>query len=99
MQTIRWHDRGSEKQIWAAVQKGESFTVVTEGDVALALSRTLGSEPMNITASQVKLVLAVVALLALAGLVLFAISRGYEIKGKVKGPNGIQYEISFSPKA
>lgn len=77
---------------------GKEFTVVTEGKVARALSRTFGADKVGFTPAMVREIVTIVAILSIAAVLLYALSKGYKVTGKVTDTNGNEYEIEFEPK-
>lgn len=93
MKEIRWADKGSSTEIFNSLNSNESFTIVLEGSLANVLGELFGGQQNVLTPEKVKLILGVAALLAISGLLLFAMSKGYKISGKASTENGNSYEI------
>lgn len=99
MRAINWEDNGSSLEIIKATNANEEFTVLVKGPLAQALVSVLGVAHAAISPATASLLTAVTAILALAGLTLFSLSRGYKVSGKARTPDGHEYEIFFEPKA
>lgn len=97
MRIIKWEDNGSSLEIVRAINSQEVFTVLVSGTLAQAFISVLGVAPVGISPETGKLLIAVSIILALAGLTLFALSRGYKVTGKAKTPDGKEYEVIFEP--
>ena len=99
MKAINWEEIGSTLEIVKAANANEEFTVLVKGPTAKALVSVLGVAHAAISPATAGLLIAVSTILALAGLTLFALSRGYKVSGKAKTPDGQEYEVFFEPKA
>ncbi len=98
MKTIYWKESGASVEVVKAVNEGIPFVVIVEGVLARAFVATFGISRVGITPEQGRVIIAVVAILAVSGLVFFALANGYKISGKGRGPDGSEYEITFEPK-
>jgi len=99
MRLINWEDNGSSLEIVRAINSKEVFTVLVTGPLAQAFISTLGVAHAAISPATGKLLITVTIILALAGLTLFALARGYKVSGKAKTPDGQEYEVIFEPTA
>ena len=97
MKTICWDDSGASLEIVRSINGRIPFVVVVSGPLAKALVATLGAGPVGISPETVRILIAVLSILAVAGLVLFALAKGYKVSGKTRAPDGTEYEISFEP--
>jgi hypothetical protein len=99
MRNINWEDNGSSLEIVQAINSKEVFTVLVTGQLAQAFISILGVARVGISPETARLLIVVTIILALAGLTLFALARGYKVSGKATTPNGQEYELIFEPKA
>lgn len=97
MKKIHWEENGSSLEIMRAINSKEEFTILTSGPIAEALISVFGAPRMGITAETGALLIGLTIVLAIAGLTLFALAKGYKVTGKAKTPDGQEYEINFEP--
>lgn len=83
MRAIYWKTDGASVEIVKAVNAGEAFAVVVEGVLAKSLVGTLGSGDALITPGVAKLLIVTVVCIAILGIMLYALAKGYKISGKV----------------
>lgn len=98
MKRIDWNKTGASKRVLDAIHDKNPFVVVLEGPLAMGLTKAFGPTTVGITSTHVKLIIAMTALIGIAGLVLYALSKGYQVSGKATTPEGTTYEINFDPK-
>lgn len=94
---IEWKQQGSSIEVVQAVNDGVPFVIVVEGQAARILTKTNGFGTIGLTPPQVKVIVAITAIVGVAGLLLYALSQGYKIKGKARTPDGTVYELEFEP--
>ena len=102
MKNIDWNEFGSSVSIVKSINKGEKFSVEFTGIIAAALIEVFGVQAVGITKVQVQLILGLAVIVAIGGLVLYAIGKGYEVTGEAEteDPKGNKqkYKIKFKPK-
>ena len=97
MKRIEWKQKGASIEMVKTVNKNLPFVVVVEGQAAKILTKTYGVGSFGVTSQQIKPIIAIAAIAAVAGLVLFALSRGYTVEGSATTPDGTKYKIEFRP--
>ena len=97
VRTISWDDHGASLEMVHCINDAVPFVLLVGGPLAKVLLTALGPGPVGIRPEEVRLLIAILSILGVAGLVLFALGKGCKVSGKVHLPEGTQYELSFEP--
>lgn len=99
MRTVDYDDENFASRATALIDRGERFKISVSGWKARLLMTTVpgldSARAMAITGAEVALILGLVLLATLAGVMLYAISKGRKVTGRGRplGPGGPEIEI------
>lgn len=96
---ISWRERGSQRKAINCINAAEPFTLVLHGRSAAAMTSQFGPQARSLTPVEASVLFTLTIVVALAGVTLFALAKGYRVQGRSSTPGGREYEIVFEPKS
>ncbi|MCJ8503139.1 hypothetical protein [Desulfatitalea alkaliphila] len=99
MRTINWNDWGASIDLTKAIWNNDDVELILSGAAAAFCRESFGIMAVRITPQMAQAVVVLFAIAVIGGIILYALSNGYDVEGEAIDSEGNKYKFKFTKKS